>query len=144
MGSITSANAVLMLGITSLYATPQQIQGFATDDVFDADPLELAEAIMGVDGKLSAGFVYAAQKMKIALQSDSPSNLIFETWYKNSKAITDVYFANGSITLPSIKRTYTLVNGTMTVFPAVPSAKKILQPRIYELVWESITVSPTP
>lgn len=55
MATLTSANAVLLIGINSLYTTPQQIQGFATDDAFVTEVVTPVEMKMGVDGVLSAG-----------------------------------------------------------------------------------------
>jgi len=142
MASITSANAVLMLGVNSIFPVPQQLQGFAADDIFDIDPLEAAEVMMGVDGTLSGGFIYVPVKMKIALQADSPSNFIFETWWKSQKQIVDVYFATATVTLPSVNKTYSLNNGLLTTYPSTSNAKRVLQPRIYEITWESIVPSP--
>ena len=42
MASITSANAVLFLGITDLFSTPQQLQQFAADDIYGIDAMQTA------------------------------------------------------------------------------------------------------
>lgn len=144
MASITSANSVLMLSIASLYVVPQQIQGFSADDVFDVEALEAAETMMGVDGNLSAGFVNVPIKQGIVLQADSNGNAIFDNWYLSQKQLQDVYFANGSITLPSLGIVYTLNNGVLTTYPPAPNAKKLLQPRKFVVTWESIIPSPIP
>jgi hypothetical protein len=67
--SITSSNAILFLGVTNLYATPQQIQGFAADDVYDTEALEVSEASMGVDGILTAGYVNRPVVQSYTLQA---------------------------------------------------------------------------
>jgi hypothetical protein len=141
MASITSANAVLTLSIGALYASPQQITNFATDDIFDVDPLQAAEAMMGVDGKLSAGLVFAEVQMKLALMADSPSIAIFENWYQTQRKVGDVYVAQAEITLSSVNRSFALTNGYLTTYPPVSSAKKVLQPRVFGLTWESIVPS---
>ena len=44
--TLTSANSVLIIGVAGLFNAPQQIQGFATDDIFsieDVDTVETAE-----------------------------------------------------------------------------------------------------
>ncbi len=138
MASITSANAVYTLSITALYNTAQQLQGFAADEIFSTDPLESAEVMMGVDGILSAGFVFVPVKQMIALQADSASNALFENWWSSQQQIKDVYFANGQITLPSIGRKFTLTQGVLSTYPSVADAKKVLQPRKYGITWQSI------
>ena len=53
--SITSANAILYLGVTGLFPTPQKIQGFATDDIYDTEALEVGDT-MGVRGPYGNSF----------------------------------------------------------------------------------------
>lgn len=139
--SITSANAVFMLNISDLYDAPQQLTNFATDDIYDVDTLAAAEAMMGVDGKLSSGFVFEPVQMKIAFMADSPSLAIFENWYQSNRATVDVYIAQATITLPSVNRKYTMNNGTLVSYPVMPAAKKVLQPRIVGITWESAVPS---
>lgn len=138
MASITSANAVLLLSIPALYPVPQQMQGFSADDVFDFDPLESAETVMGVDGVLSGGFVYVPIPQSITLQADSPSNLFFDTWWTSQQQIADLYFATGNITLSSIGRKYAMTRGILKTYPPVPDAKKVLQQRKFMIHWQSI------
>ena len=138
MASITSANAVYLLSINALYNTAQQLQGFAADEIFSTDPLESAEVMMGVDGILSAGFVFVPVKQMVVLQADSASNAIFENWWSSQQQIKDLYFASGQITLPSLGRKFTLTNGALTTYPPVADAKKVLQPRKYGITWQSI------
>lgn len=142
MGAITSSNAVLMLSIASLFPVPQQIQGFATDDVYDIPTIKSVETAMGVDGVLSAGFVYVAIPQSITLQADSASNLIFDTWWQQMQAAQETYAAQGVIRLPSIATRYQQVNGYLTGYKPAPAAKRILQPRTYEITWERLAPSP--
>ena len=53
---MTTANSALTLQIDGLYPVPQSIQGYAVDEAFALDSLKKIETLMGVDGKLSAGF----------------------------------------------------------------------------------------
>ena len=142
MGSITSANAVLTLSIPLLFPVPQQLQGFAADDIFDVPSLRSAETQMGVDGVLSAGFVFVPIPQTIALQADSASNLFFDTWWTQMQATKDTYQASGMVLLPSIGMKYALSQGTLTGYKPTPAAKRILQPRQFEITWASINPSP--
>lgn len=142
MASITSVNAVYALMITKLIPAPIQLQGFAADDIFDTEALEVGEVLMGVDGFLSAGYVKHPIKQSITLQADSPSMKIFEAWYAGEKALGDKYFAQATVVLPAIKTIYTLTNGVLVMYAPIPDAKKVLQPRKFSLVWESVFGAP--
>lgn len=140
--TITAANAVFMLSITGLFDAPVQLQGFSADDVFDTEAIERAEILMGVDGRMSAGFVYTPTKQGITLQADSDSNDIFETWNANNAPPNDLFFANGSVVLPAIGKAYTMSKGVLMSYPSMPDAKKVLQPRKYGITWEKIEPAP--
>lgn len=140
--TITSANSILLISIAGLYDIPQQLQGFAADDVFDTEAIEPAETMMGVDGRLSAGWVPTAIKQNISLQADSDSIRIFENWVTAQKTAREVYEATGQVQLPSVRRKYAMVRGFLTSIPLTPAAKKVLQPRRFQITWESITSAP--
>lgn len=140
--TITSANAKFALAIPGLIPAPVQLQGFSADDIFDTEALEAGEVVMGVDGKLSAGFVYASLKQTISLQADSDSNVFFETLWYAERAASDKFFLFGTIILTSINRSYALSKGALTSYPALPDAKKTLAPRRYVIQWESINAAP--
>lgn len=139
MGSITSANAIYQLSIVLVYPIPQQLQGFSTDDIFGTDPLESAQVQMGVDGVLSAGFVFVEVKQNITLQADSPSNDVFDNWYAAQQLIKDTYRATGLIMLTAIGKKWNMLNGVLTMYPPIPDAKKVLQPRRFGITWESVS-----
>lgn len=139
--TLTAANAVILLGVNGVFSTPQQLKGFAADDVTDIPPIESAETAMGVDGVLSAGFVFVPVKQGVTLQADSASNDLFDLWWETMQQQQDVFFASGSIVFPATKKSYTLTNGVLTEYKPAPDAKRTLQPRKYEITWESISPS---
>ena len=65
--TITAANSVLLLSVASLFDVPQRIQGFSADNITNTDNLNNAETLMGVDGRLSAGWVAVAIPQTITL-----------------------------------------------------------------------------
>lgn len=140
--SITSSNAILMLGVKSLFTTPQQIQGFTADDIFDTDDVDTSEIVMGLDGKLSAGYVPVAIKQNYTIMPNSASNSFFESIYASEVAAKEKYWLFGVISLPSISRSYVLTNGIMTGYKPVPDAKKVLQPRKFSITWELVVAAP--
>lgn len=140
--TITAANSILFLSIEGLYNSPQQLQGFAADDVFDTETISPAETMMGVDGHLSGGFVFNPIRMNVALQADSASNFIFETWKAKQEQIGEIYIANGQVHLPAVKRKYVMIRGFLTSIPPTPAARKVLQSRRYQITWERISAAP--
>lgn len=138
MGDITSANATITLTIPPLFATPQQLQGFSTDDVFDIPAIQSVEVKMGVDGVLSSGFVFREIPMDIFLQADSISNGIFDQWWTQMVAALATYMASGIIRLPGISTKFTLSNGALTSYKPAPPAKKTLDPRKHTITWNMI------
>lgn len=139
MASLTSANTVFMLAIVGLFDAPQSLQGFAADDIFTTADIQSTETLMGVDGILSAGYVNMPVPQTIALQADSDSNEIFDQWYQAQKVAQDVYYANASVLLPSLSKSYTLTKGALTTYPPTPNVAKILQPRRFGITWQSIS-----
>lgn len=140
--SITSANAVLMLGVTGLFPTPQQIQGFAADDIYDTETLEVGETMMGVDGFLSGGFVYNPVVQGISLMADSSSAAFFDAWVAAERVIRDKYPAFGTIFLQGTGKKYAMTRGFLTSAPVLPDAKKVLQPRKFTIRWERVLPAP--
>lgn len=140
--TLTAANSVITLAIASLFPIPQQIQGFSADDVTDADGVEPAEVSMGVDGWMSAGWVPTPKPQMFTLQADSSSNDFFDTWAMAQEAIREVYFASGTIRLPSTGKSYVMFRGVLTQWRPMPPVRRILQPRQFRITWASVTPAP--
>ncbi len=140
--SLTGANSAIYLGVTDLYDTPQQLQGFAADDIFDTEMVKLCETLMGVDGNLSGGFVNIERKMTIMLQADSPSNDLFDNWAEAMQAQQDTYEANGLVSIYALGSKFTLTKGFLTGHTFMPAVKKLIQPRRFEITWNRVSASP--
>lgn len=139
--SITSANSIYMLAIVGLFDSPQQLQGFAADDIFTTEDLQSTEGIMGVDGFLSGGFVFMPILQSIALQADSLSNEIFDQWYNAQQTARDVFYANATISLTSLGKKYTMTKGLLTRYKPMPDAAKTLTPRRFGVTWQSVNAA---
>lgn len=140
--TITAANSVLLIGVTGFFPTPQAIQGFAADDMFDLMELKTKEIVTGVDGKLSAGWVYVPKPQSITLQADSKSNDFFDEWYASEEQQREAMIAFGAIHYPAISKIVVLQDGYLTSYKPAPEGKKYLQPRKYEITWGSVVVGP--
>lgn len=139
--SITAATATIMLSVRGLFPVPQQIQYFAADDVFANDPQQIAQVQMGVDGRLSGGFVFAEYVWNVSLQADSESVDLFEQWYAAQKTVKDLFTADGLVVLKSIGKKWIMNKGFLTSFLPMPDAGKILRPRRFGITWETVTIA---
>ena len=139
--TITSANSVFTLVVAGLFPAPVQLRGYASDKAFTTEAVDLAEVQMGVDGRMTAGFVPNPVKQTITLQADSPSKDIFTAVIQAMKTAREVFYISGSISLPSTGESFTLTRGILTNAKQIPDAQKVLQPVEYVITWESVSRS---
>ena len=139
--TITSANSVFTIVIAGLFPVPVQLQGYASDKAFTTEALDLAEVQMGVDGRMTAGFVPNPTKQTITLQADSPSKDIFTALIQATKTAREVFYISGTIALPSTGESFTLTRGILTNAKQIPDAQKVLQPMDFVITWESVSRS---
>ena len=142
MSTLTNANSVLMLAVAGVYPVPQQLQGYATDDMFAVPDVSPTEVVMGVDGKLSAGFTPYPTDIEITIQADSASISIFDTWKVVQDTAREVFYANMTVVLPGTGQKFALTKGVLASASPMPTGKKILQPRKWRITFESCTPSP--
>lgn len=142
MADITSANAVFIISVPRVLPVPQQIQGFSADDIFDFEDVDATETMMGVDGVLSGGMIYTPKPQNVSLQADSASITFFDAWYTAMQANVATYTAVGNITLTSVGKSWTLVNGFLRRYKPLPDAKKVLQPQRFRIEWQSVLPTP--
>jgi hypothetical protein len=140
--ALTSASAILTLNVPGVTAGPVQLQGFSADSIFDIGELNAAETSMGIDGRLSAGFVFQEVSQSIELQADSVSNDYFDQWYSAEVQNKRKYVASGTIYLHATSTSYDLSRGFLKTYKPAPDGKKMLSPRKHTIVWESCTPSP--
>ncbi len=134
--TITAANSVYMLGITGLYPTAQQLQGYDTDDAFDTDEVENAEVSKGVDGLISYAWLPTITMQNIVIRPNSPSLQLFEDWLAAENAAREKLTAFATILLPAIGKKYTMSNGVLVKATPIPGVKKVLQPVKYSIAWD--------
>lgn len=145
MSTITSANCKLTFtvrGPAGVVVGPFTVEGYASDDAFATEAVESAVAIMGVDGKMSAGWVPRITKQLVKLQADSKSVPLFEAWDGAQNVLRDVLFAEGVLAYPGLQKGYALVKGVLTRLTPMPAAKRTVEPVDYEISWESVTPAP--
>lgn len=143
MGTLTAANSQFSLAIPGVYNAPQTLQGYATDDAFSTGEVTNAEVQVGVDGQVSAGFVFNLIEMTITLQPTSKSIPVFNNWSLAQQGIKEVLPATGSISIPSIGFKWAGTDGYLTRAAVIPNVKKILQPVNYTITWGTLTGAQT-
>jgi hypothetical protein len=139
--TITSANSVFTIVAAGLFPVPVQLQGYSSDRAFMTEALDLAEVMMGIDGRMTAGYTPNPVRQTITLQADSPSRDIFTTIIQATKTFREVYYLTGSITLPSTNESFALTRGILVTVQQMPDAQRVLQPIDYSITWESINRS---
>jgi hypothetical protein len=138
MATLTTANSSFALVLPNLYPAGQTIQGYAADDMFTYDATEITETVMGVDGKMSIGFIYSTTKQTIMIMPNSPSYDIFDNWRTSQIALKDALFANATWTVPSIRKIFTFTNGALKSMKSAPDAKKLLGGVPVSIEWERV------
>lgn len=134
--SLTAADAVILFSIPGVVPIPQMLQKFMADDIFDTEAIEAAETVMGVDGFLSAGFVYASVKQGYSLQGDSESNAVFDNWYYAEQVTRSKLPASATIILPALGIKYSMQVGYLKTYKPISDLKKIIQGRKHIVEWQ--------
>lgn len=136
--TITSANSQLAFTIPGVVNSAVPIAGYAADTAFQNEAITAAETTIGVDGIMSAAFIFKEVKQKITLSPDSPSKGLFDAWYSAMYNTREVIFANATLILPATGESYVFTRGVMTTYHGAPTGKKKLEPVEYEITWQSI------
>ena len=141
--TITAANSVLLLSVQGLFPVPQRIQGFSADNITSTDSLATKETLMGVDGRLSAGWIAVSVPQTITLQADSPSNDFFDAVLQAEETAREAFVLTGALVLPAIGRKFAMTRGFLTGIMKYPSVGRTLAPRAYTITWERVTPANT-
>lgn len=137
VGNITDADAVIILTVENLYPSGVQIQGFSTDTAWTAGDSQIAEARMGVDGKLSAGYTPSPRTINISLEASSPSLAVMRNIIETSQMTKGVFSCTMQITIPAQGKEYTLSNGVLQTGHDISDGKKVLDPSQFTFIFES-------
>ena len=97
---------------------------------------------MGVDGNLSIGYVPMPIVQNFILQADSASNDFFDTIIAAQLAARESYTLFGTILIPSLEKIYTMTKGVLGQNQPISNAKKVMQPRTFQVTWESVVGAP--
>lgn len=141
--TLTSANSTLLLAVNLVFPVAVKIQGYSTDDMTDMDAITPKETAMGVDGRLSAGFIPVPVTQNVSLQADSESNDFFEAWYTYEQQSKETLFATGTLIMPGVNKAIAMTRGVLTGYSPIAALRKTLQPRRFSIVWEKVIAAPS-
>lgn len=137
--SITSANAVALLS-TSIFPISMQLQQWAADDAWSVESTQLAEAVMGVDGKASYGYTPTLKTITFNFLADSISLLeVVDPIILYMDTNKEILPLSLTLSLPALGRGWQFENGTLTNAQRAPDGKSTLQSRTAVLTFESVT-----
>lgn len=128
LGNITSANAVAVLVVESLYPVGIILENFTTDQAVDGDEHEYAQTRMGVDGGLAAGFVPNPWNVTISLEASSPSLKVMQDLAQAMQTNRRTYEVQLIITIPSLEQVHTYRKGVLVSGKDMPGLKRTLDP----------------
>lgn len=140
--TITSADSTFVISSADFALAATILEGYAADAAFAMDNADTAETSLGVDGKLSAGWVPRSYNQTITLQADSSSRALIDLLVTGQDAARTVFRLNGVITLPGNQYTYSLSRGVLKNYTAVPTAQRTLQPMTFVIEWEKVIAVP--
>lgn len=140
--TITAADATFVISSADFALAATILEGYAADAAFATDNADTAETSLGVDGKLSAGWVPRSYNQTITLQPDSPSRSVFDALVAAQDSGRTVFRLNGVINLPGNKYSYTLSRGVLKNYSSIPNAQRILQPMTFVIEWEKVLPVP--
>ena len=140
--SITSADSTFVLSSSDFALAATILEGYAADAAFAMDNAGTAETMLGVDGKLSAGWIPRSYNQTITLQADSKSRALFDALVTAQDATRNVFRLNGVINLPGNQYSYNLTRGVLKNYTAMPTAQKVLQPLTFVIEWEKVLAVP--
>ena len=96
---------------------------------------------MGVDGRLSAGWIPRIYRQKWTFQPDSDSIALFDAIAGAQDAGQTIFRLGMVIKLPATSRSYDFYRGVLKNYKVMPDAKRVLEPVDFTIEWEKVRPS---
>jgi hypothetical protein len=139
---ITSANAIILITAPGVFNTPQRLQKFSAQDIYEMGAINAGETSMGVDGYLSAGFTFVEKEQAYTFQADSESNEVFQQIYRFEESNITKIPLQGITILPALGLKFVSPKGFLKNYTPMPSAGTTAKPLKYSVVWERVSPQP--
>lgn len=140
--TLTTANSAATLAARGVFPVPFALEGYSTDDSFAVDDVSPAEVFMGVDGKLSSGWVPQPKVVTYMFQADSPSLDYLDQVIAIQEQQKENVLFDGTMFLQGTQDKIAQTKGTITSYTPAANAKKTLQPRKFTFTFEKYTKAP--
>lgn len=140
--TLTTANSAATLLARGFFPTPFALEGYSTDDSFSTEDVNPAEVQMGVDGKLSGGFVPVAKVVTYMFQADSPSLDRLDAIVAFQESQRENVLFDGTMFIQGSQDKIALTKGFLTSYTPPGNSKKTLQPRKFTFTFEAFTKAP--
>lgn len=127
--TLTVANSSIVLTVEGLHPSGVTLAGYAADNVFEPGEVENGEFSMGIDGRLSAGYVFNEIPFTLTLQADSPSLNVFEDIWQRERSLRNKLTIGMTVALPANGKRVTARDGFLRSYKA-PAGQRILQPGV--------------
>ncbi|GBQ90917.1 phage tail fiber protein [Gluconobacter albidus] len=137
-GIITSADGIFVLTVTALWNAPLVLENWATDRAWETEAVEMAEFRMSIDGKLNKGFVPRPITQSLNFSAGSSSLPYFEALITGQRKGRQIYTLGAELTLPSLGRKYTFINGGLGTGSVAPNGGGVLEDRAFSITWEDV------
>lgn len=134
---ITSANSSIVISSADIALAATQLEGFGADASFATEDVESAVTQIGVDGKMSAGWVPRITNMTITLNPASASVAVFDTIITTADTLRAPVWLNCVVQIPSIGKSYTLSKGVLSRVKQAPDGGRVLAEQKFTLSFES-------
>lgn len=137
--NITSANSTLVMNATAAGLTNVVCDEYAADRMFDIEAVTNGEFLFTADGKLKAGYVFNPKPITISIMPTSNFAAALDRLTSVEATLLDKVQINFVLSIPSTGDVYNFVNGFLNTWANAPSAGRVLQPRVAQFTFESIT-----
>ena len=134
---ITSANSTLIITVSALAIASVAMEGYAVDNAWALDDAETAVAQVGVDAKMTAGWVPRLTPLTLSFAPNSPSVATLSAIITAQDTNMTIYTLQGVLSCPSVSKSWTLSNGVLTRGKIIPDGSRILGPQSFQLTFES-------
>lgn len=132
---ITSTNAIITLACPGVLPNPIQLQNFSADQMAAIDETTIAEARMGVDGGMAAGFIPSPVNLTLTLEANSPSTPYLSSIFTACRANRTTYNCTVTIDLKTTGKRYIFSNGALTGGVYMSSLKKMMEPTTWKFTF---------
>lgn len=138
--TLTVADSSIVMTVEGLHPGGVPLQGYSADNVFEFGAVEALETQMGIDGRLSAGFVFNPIQFTVTLSADSPSLPVFESIWTRQRGQRTALDIGVTVATPANGKRCSLRNGYMMSYQA-PSGQRILQPAVAVFTFGDLSFS---